>query len=410
MTGRRLRGVVFAVGVLSLVATVAALLFGSRYAEPRSHEPDSFSASAIGQRALVETLEALGVHVVRFRTGSYDEVRAPLWFIEPDPDSAQVGATRHDLAGIVAEREKQGRATVVVLGKWLPGARGFVRAVPDRAITDVLDAVAPGAGLELVGSGDDAHPVSITGSLGPLQIEAPRLQVLDPDPAIEALESTANGVVVARVAGTHVLIVSDPDLFHNFNVQRDDNAELALRIVQRGLRSDTVVFDEVFHGHGSVPSLAGALGRFPAVLLPIHALLLALLVAVAGAARFGPVVPPPPPLRAGPAEAVAIGGSVLAAGQPAALLVIGFVEHAIDDIAQRWDVRETDVRARAHRIDEIATRRGVAPRACALLDEVAKLHGHRSAFTRALAIASATWTFKRQVVSRARTPSRRKAA
>lgn len=408
---RRLRALVFAAGVLSLVGTLAALLFGSRFSEPTPHPPDSYSRGPIGQRAFVETLDALGVHVVRFRSGRYDDVQVPLWFIEPDLRAAKRGRHKYDLAKIIAQRESHGRWTVVVLGKWKLDAGGTASAVADSTLTDVLDAAAPGARLAVaVAANDVPRPIVLRGSLGRFQVDVPRLQTLEPNARLIPLESAGARVVIGRVAGTHVLLVSDPDLLHNFDTQRADHAALALRLVRGELHSDTIAVDEVFHGHAELASLSAALGEYPAVLLPIQALALALLVAIAGFVRFGPSVPPAPARRAGPAAAVSVGGSVLAVGQPAWLLASSYVERALDELALHYNVTEVGARARAQRIDEIAERRGVAPRAVSLLDETAQLDPRRPAPFRALAVARAAWKFRRQLGNRRPAAPARKAA
>lgn len=409
--GRRLRALVFGVGALSLVATVALLLYGSRLGKPAAHEPDSFGRGAISHRAFVETMEALGVPVVRFRSGHYDDVKTPLWFIEPDLTSAHAGSKKFDLRAIIDKRESSQRFTVVVLGKWSESGRRNVFPVSDGDITDVLDAVAPGAGLQVnISDEKAARNAVLRGPLGPVRIEVPSLQSLEPSPELTPLAAAGDRIVVARVKGRHVILVSDPDLLHNFNIQRADHAKLALEIVHRTLASDVVVVDEVFHGHYFVPSLGDALGHYPAMLLPIQAVLLLLLVAIAGFSRSGPDLPSKPTRRAGPAEAVDVGGSVLAIGQPARLLVAGYVEQLLDDMADKRGIREADPRMRAQRIDDAARRRNIEPRAAWLLSEATRIESSRTGLASALAVARAAWSFRRQLTERASADNHRKAA
>jgi hypothetical protein len=331
---RRARRLVFAIAIVSLLGTVAALLFGRRLAPPRAADVDSYGKSALGHHALGETLERLGVHVVQLRDGRYADVTAPLAFLEPDDDEVLVAGRRFELEQIVADRHELGLPTLVVLGKWR-GGRGSkdVHPASTAALLRVLRAASgdESATVQRSASSDGRSVVMLKGAL------TARGDVWHPQTAeaggMEVLLASDRGAVVLRRGKTVVL--TDPDLLSNYNLQRADHALVLRWLVRDVLGTDTLVIDEVFHGHGETPSLAGALGRFPAVLLPVHALVLAFFTLIVGWRRFGPARAAAPPYGRGPAEAIAVGAAVLAVGRAPGRLASDYVERVIQDMASR---------------------------------------------------------------------------
>jgi hypothetical protein len=127
----------------SLVATALLLAFGDDLGRPRTASPSSWSEGALGHRALVELLPAVGLGVVtrQSRAAMGLGPDRPLVLAEPDPDAAgrrQVVRRRpHPASGPSQEEDEvpppadaferdalaHGAAIVLVLPKW--------RAVPD---------------------------------------------------------------------------------------------------------------------------------------------------------------------------------------------------------------------------------------------------------------------------------------
>ncbi len=242
---RRVRRVVIGVAIVSALATAAALLFGRRLAEPEARARDSYGRSAIGQRAFVETLEALGVHVVRQRDGRYAEIRAPLLFIEPDGPEAVLAGRTHRLSEIVRERRANGLATVLVLPKWdLLEKDAVVGRAPSAALRKLLRAAVDDE-TRLVRSraaSVERERIVLAGPIGPRTIEIAEPQWLVGGESLLGAEGRA---LIVRLPGP-VIVVGDPDFLHNFNLQRADHAALALDLAEKVLATDTVVIDEVF--------------------------------------------------------------------------------------------------------------------------------------------------------------------
>jgi hypothetical protein len=217
----------------------------------------------------------------------------------------------------------------------------------------------------------------------------------------ESVLHERDGALIVRVLARgpgKVLIVSDPDVAHSFNVQRGDHAELWLKLFRDYLHSDTVVVDEVFHGHGELPSLGAALGRFPTVLIPLHALLLGLLLVWASVQPFGPRSAPAAAFGRGPAEAIRAGSSVLIAGLGSAELATSYVARVLEDIGLRLGVEGPGEAALAERIDALAVRRGCRPRAAILNESAEKLRSGRASARESLRLARAAWIFRQELL------------
>lgn len=409
---RGVRRAVVVVVLLSAAGVLASLLYGARFATPKAGATDSYGGGPLGHRVFAETLEALGYHVLQSRGDRFEGVQSPLFFLEPELE-ARVEGRRRELAEAVTTRAEARLTTVVVLPKWrfqagLHTTEPPVQRVDEARLAGVYDAVFvdggewPDAPPRLHFGPDDHGRHTLAGLLGTFEVEVPRLQTIQRVPATaEVLLDSATGAVVLRDP-RGVWIVSDPDLLHSFNLHRADHALLWATLVGE-LGSDTLALDEAFHGHGKVLSLADALGRFPAVLLVAHALLVFVLVVLLGTRRFGP---PHEAVDhgAGPREAIAVSASVLADGQPLGRLTYDYVAEVMLDLHRRLGLPEAStLQARAARIDEVAKHRRLPPEALRLLDDAGRLAAtHDDADLWKL--ARAAHTFRGKLLAPARGP------
>ncbi len=373
IVGPRARAAIWLIAGVSVIATVIATLFGQKVERPIPTARDSYGASPLGSRAFVETLEALGMHVLRERRGELGG-QAPLVLLEPDATFAVVDGQRRELADTIASRAEHGLATILVLPKW---SFEYGTASPDEGADDVLSVALPGAALAHSTAITDAlSTVRPTGSLGSYELSLPWPQSITGAGAEVLLASDAGALVVRRADA--LLVVSHPDLVHNWNVQRADNARAMLDVIRGAGAGDTVTIDEVFHGHGERRSLATALGQAPTVFLTAQALVVLLLIVWIGSRRFGPPRELAP-LAHGPSESIAVSAFVLAEGRPEATLAEAYVREVIAELAERLGLAPGQPpRAQAAHIDRIAARRGEEARATALLDRAA-VPGHASA-------------------------------
>ncbi len=432
--GPRLRRVIVGLALLSVLGTFASLLFGEKLTRPRSRARDSFSTGAVGHRAFHDTLQALGFFVVRHREGQFAAATAPLLFIEPPLDEVRVNGDPHDLYHALSARVANGLTTVVVLPKWVPRLdhdqkAASVSAVSRAEVADLLhmlwsdldpeEQYRPGSLPVTVHHRrpkEEPHRVVFGGRLGEFAVEAPWLQtftVRDPE-AVQVLLGTRDAALVIErplPGASRLLVVADPDLLHSFNLQRADHAALWQHLLQKELETDTVVIDEVLHGFGQRLSLGSALGSFPLVLLPLHALVLILLGAAAGLARFGPLRRPAPVLGRGPREVIGVAASVFAAGRPASQLARAYVQRVLADAATtvgltprhgrtaRGAGSTSSALSAAERdllLDDLAERKG-QQRAAQQLAHAATHRGSarsRRLDQEALRLAQRAWTFR----------------
>jgi hypothetical protein len=366
----RTRAIVIALASLSLVASIAVLVFGRDLAPPPAQPRDSYGRGPLGHRAWAETLQALGVHVVRWTRSSYEDVSAPLFIIEPDhatydaPDGRTVS-----IADLCTARSAAGRLTVLVLPKWHIGALGNV--APDDAwrVREVL-AGTPFEGAQLVWQSrltSDRDEITASSAVfGERHLEIPWPQtVIGPTPLL----SGPTGSFIAADPSGRTFLVSDPDLLHNFDVQRADHAAIAHEFVTEVLQTDTIVVDEVFHEHVETRSLAQIFSHFPGVLALLHGGLVVLVVLLYGRRRFGPPRVDPAPYGRGPREVIDVAAGVLASGQSVERLAPRYVEQVILDAHRRLGLAEgKSLAQKAAALDATLTRRGLLPDAVRLLE------------------------------------------
>lgn len=369
------------VAILSLVATVVAIVWGRKLTPPKPTARDSFSSGPLGHRAFFETLDALGLPIVRWQQGDPSRVPGTLFVVEPDAPHVEVDGLELELGELVDARLAAGLRTVVVLGKWTPTAFGYADVEPDAANQALLEAVWPGARVRHHGL-PEARPAEVVAHGE--RVDDVRVSL--PYPAtIEGGDRTAlatsHGNVVISDAKRLLFVVADPDLVHNFNVQRANHALFWARFVERELEGGAIVLDETFHGHRRTHSIAEALGEWPGVLLLGQMFLVGVVILLMSRVRFGMPMQAATPHGRGPREAISVSALVLGTGQPLGALGVAYVEHVIDDLHRRLGLPEApSTGARARAIDDVSERRGRGRHAEAAL---ASAHATRLARGRA---------------------------
>lgn len=401
------RRAILTLAFLSVGSLVGTLLYGSKLVPLTPTQSDSFGYGPIGHHAFTETMERLGLTVVQSRGDRFEGPSSPMLFIEPQPNARVEGKERR-LGDAIVARAEAGVPTIVVLPKWqlFAGAAEPFVTPSTGAVKEVLEATfAPeddlvsSASVTQVSDVDGQDTRELYGVLGSYQVQVPSLQVITnvPPLATVLLESPYGAVVVAAADGT--VVVSDPDLIHNYNFHRADHAALWWTLLA-DYQSDTIVIDEVFHGHGKTHSLGRALGEFPAVLLVSHLLLLLLLLVILGSKRFGPALPPFAHGH-GPREAIEVAAHVLADGQPIGPLVEEYVAQVLFDLHERLGLpQKGSLEARAAAIDEVAEHRRQAPEALKLV-RAARALGPR-ANAEGWRIARAAHTYRQRLLGRLR--------
>jgi hypothetical protein len=333
---RRGAGILAAVAAASLAAAGFLGAFGDALYEPPSAAPDSFSRSAVGHRAAVELLRALGwqVLVSRHRTADRAGEGAVVALLEP-----RVGPEDDLREGILQAIDARSRRLLVVLPKRT--------AVPDparprfAASAELLPLADPQRVLEVLEL--EAKVVrpersiqAWRGTLPAPALDRPQLVV---SKRLTPLVETDEGMLAGEIESEGVwrtVVLADPDVLATHGLGRGDNAVLLVRLLERlGAGPLPVVVDETLHGLDEQPSLTRALLRFPLVLATASALLAGLLLAWAAAVRFGRPRPPEPALSPGKLFLVESTAALLRHGGHCADAAAAYLRAAKEEVVRR---------------------------------------------------------------------------
>lgn len=289
--------VVIGVAIVSLAVTVVLTIVGGN-PEHATAGPNGYSRSAIGHRALIELLEKLDVPVVVSRDASAAKAAHGLLVLaEP-----QLGDDKTDRLGeLIAGASGN---VLLVLPKWHGYAQAGEPWIDTAEIEPAEDVekVAEAAGLDNAkierpfGKGA-VHWRADEGLDAPV-IDHP--QTLSASGLDAVIDDRIDQVLLGRFEHSKtVWVLADPDVISNVGMRHAENAQLAIRLIDR-LRGDgPVVFDETVHGYAEAPSLLRVLFSFPIVLATIQVLICGLLAVWAAMVRFGPRRAAPPPLSPG---------------------------------------------------------------------------------------------------------------
>ncbi len=328
-------------GAISFALALAIAVMGPDWTDIDSDRADTYSRSAIGHRALVETLRRLHVPVVVSRHGSATKAGADAVLVVAEPGGGAVESG--DLREMIQETSAAG--VLVVLPRWdgdphpeKPGWIARVSPVADDEIDAVLQAVGAGGGVQR-----RAPPAAWdAGDLPAPDLRAPQVAVgSDLEPVID---DGRGGVLLGLVPGSEppVWVLADPDLIANHGIGRGDNALLALRILFALREHGGVVIDETLHGYEATPSIWRALFEMPLLLATLQAALVLGLLLWAAARRFGA----PEPLR----PALGRGRAVLVENTAALLAFGGHAAHALE---RYWRSMAREVAAGLHAPDDL---------------------------------------------------------
>jgi len=242
----RTLALVLSIGIL---AFIGMLLLGAFAPDLRSgHDggAHALSKAATGYSALVQLAADTGRHPVVIRN-ERQLVSEDLLVLTP--------AKRADrLEDILQARSA--KATLVVLPKWVvskdPDHSGWVRRVALGAWIDLPDQL-KGLKLSTVPSGGRALRIVDPALPATISFRSPRpLQVMT-GPEFEPLITDDRGrVVLARVGGGPLYVLSDPDLLSNRGMKdlRQASAALALLDWLNTTDAETVGFDVTLNGFG----------------------------------------------------------------------------------------------------------------------------------------------------------------
>ena len=349
------------VGWLAGIATASFLLtfliaaFGPELGGTTSAGANSYSTSAVGHLAWMETMQALGIEVIRQRSlpGSPDWQAYPLLALEPPAGRISV----EQLDGLYDRRpELEDGALVLALPKWSTLPR------PDKS--QWIASAEPSLGdtaLELINdfllswelesfdltTDSSSRAQSCRGAWGGnYMVDLESMQTFDLPASYEALVECPDGVLVARtqseVLRPPIVLISDPDLFSTHGLGDADHAALGHDLFARGLETRSIVVDEILHGFGMNRSLTRELFRFPVVLVTIHGFLVAMLLVWSGLRRFGSPTTPEPAVESGRDVLVDNAARLLDLGRHDGDALRGYWQNSLREMGRRL-LRVTDL-------------------------------------------------------------------
>ncbi len=271
---------------LAFLGYLALYIFGDLLGPGRSAGHHTFSQSAIGHHAFLQTLQRLGLpaSIGRRQSGRRVGDNGLLIIAEPSP-STQGGVMAATMTGQV-------RVALVVLPKrWVPfGERDGDRVTgnglySERRIQNLLDRL----GMPSVVHRSSSPQRAVRSPWPHLTLDVDNLQTLNAVNLTPVI-STKDGVVFGfkNTGSRTIWFLSDPDLIANHGLGRGDNGVLAVRMVEHAYRGGPIVIDETVHGFTLDPSFVRQLFK-----PPLSAATFAAMAAIAfflwsAAFRFGP--------------------------------------------------------------------------------------------------------------------------
>lgn len=402
------------VATASLLTGIGLAVFGEPPVRP-SAGATTYSNSAIGHRAFLRFLDALGVPVLATRGAEHLESQGPDVplgvFLEPPLDVFDGDST---LADALDSR----LPLLIVLPKWAAGPHpanpahvGALRLLPEADYAGLFEGLGVSATLRRL---DTTTPIPWQNALGAATPALRAPQVLDGLEAAEALVMplvwSGPSVLVARLrypGYSDILLVSDPDLFSNAGLDDGDNAALALAIVEAGRNEHRVVaIDETVHGFSrGDDSIWSALGRFPLALVVAHALLLLAVVLWHAIPRATPLRPAPLALGRGKRFLIASTAGLLRVGTTPNHALARYFDESVRAVADALHA-PTDLRGEPLHawLAARATARPTTHDVRALAKRVSDLQ-HRSRDARAVVRAAlAIHRWRREALGRSSAP------
>lgn len=326
-------------GLVGLV--VLGLIVGivSSWLPPGAHRiaADSYSGMATGQRALFETLQALGVNVRRHGDVPSLLFEGERCVVLLEPDFSRLEREKGYLDQMRNWVEAGGRLVVVSNTLKQPERPSWKRRHPhdderpsrketflEHLDLEGLTVAAETAKeneyqpsirfkrVEIGGAVSKTCAARAAGSLAPVGASVKELAVSDPfmdyfegEPVkhadglieIETEEDVWQPIAAEYRRGSgSVIVVADPAPFSNGGIGKSDNGVLAYLLTVGGGAREVLV-DEFYHGartEGSIPAL---LGMYPYGVVALFILAAVLSWVWSNGVRFGPIVPHEAPSR-----------------------------------------------------------------------------------------------------------------
>jgi hypothetical protein len=276
------------VGVLSFCAFFVLSAYAPELRTEVDGRSHALSKSAVGFAGAADLLRSRGAAVV-IRRGRQNDAGDGLLVITPEVSMSE--AVDKLLTG--------GAVTLVVLPKWrvAPDFRtpGWVQ---DLGFIDAGDAAAvlPASRIKLtVARRDGAARAKIVTAGSQFQFGPPAdsgpirgFQTIAGAALEPVLEDGAKHVILGRIKGTKIYILSEPDLLNTQGLSDPDTAWLGVRLLETLAGERPVAFDVTLYGFERTRNLLKLAFEPPFLSATLCAFAAAVFMGLHAAARFGP--------------------------------------------------------------------------------------------------------------------------
>ncbi len=376
-----------AVAVFSMITSLLLVSFSNDQETYSTIRPNSFSISAIGHKAFVDSLKLQDKPVVvsQYHTAGRLAYGSVLLLLEPDRNFSRpelLEGLLQEKSVMLALPKRFGIQRDVTKMRWLSRAGVLDHKIPE----DIIKMIDPAAEIyrpydpkkpkeekqktESKSQNMDKgvaeiveKPLDWTINQYGLTPDLLNPQLIKSD-LITPLLATDEGILVGKLVGNRnmLLIISDPDLLSNFGLGRGDNAKIIFEILSYlNYGNGTYFIDETTHGFNRNPDIVRLAFQYPFIIITAQLLLFVILLIWTTVQRFG--TPRPPAIQMKPGKAVLIQNTVdlLGAGNHKPEILMRYVELTLHAMARKLNVpRNLNERATILWLDEYGARRGVS--------------------------------------------------
>jgi hypothetical protein len=392
--------------LLAIIAIGTAAFVGMIYLEKFGIDdpdfeigPSTYSSSALGHKALVETLRRLDVPVVvsRFRSAEKTGAGSLLVLAEPDDSetSKELLANFHDAVHGLLVLPKWDGSRDVAKPRWV----GSMGMVGEEAVEAVLEAAEIDALVKRVDGTFTLDAPTLGG-----QIELTNPQVIIDSQGLTPVVSFKGGILIGKTANSsgRLWVLSDPDIIANHGIDQGDNAVVAVSIIESlRPRGGGVIFDETIHGLELRPNLLRTAFELPFGIVTLSAAVAIALAIWAGLMRFGRPEPGRRALQPGKVTLIRTTADLLRQGSrkgTVELVLTRYLKAQIADLVARLNGPRglTESRQIAW-LDDLAVARRLRSRLQPLATEIeATARSHSTDPGRALRLAADLHAWKQE--------------
>jgi len=184
----------------------------------------------------------------------------------------------------------------------------------------------------------------------------------------------SNEILVGRVRGTRVFVMTDPTPFANAALADADHADLIAWLLFEELGTRSIVIDETAHVHGRPPRVWDALFVMPLIPLTVHVLLVFLMLLWMASIRFQLPVDSTADRPRGSSALLASAAALLEEGAAGGQALATYWEMTVRDVARAYSLPPALSHAeRLSRLQALETKPEVGVALRALDDRVGRL-------------------------------------